>query len=90
MTHPEMRDGEVWAFNGTDEHFHASAWRTKRLGEQAYDIWGRPIGGCYPVFVQRTEVEARGIDPDQFEKKRERDREAYRAAGIAPVLPPTS
>lgn len=88
MTHPEMRDGEVWAFNGTDEHFRKSVWRTKRLGQQAYDIWGRRIQFLQPVFVQRHEVEAAGMDPDQFEKNRERDREAYRAITAASL--PTS
>jgi hypothetical protein len=90
MTHPEMRDGEVLAFNGTDKHFRTFKWRTKRLGQQAYDIWGRRVQFLQPIFVQRTEIEALGEDPDQFEKNRERDREAYRSTKIAAILLPTS
>jgi hypothetical protein len=83
MTHPETLDGEVFMFNGTDEDFRDAAWRTQRLGQQAYDIWGNPIRNKRPVFVQRTEVEAAGVDPDQFEKNRERYREERRAIDTA-------
>ena len=39
-------------------------WITKRIGSVAYDIYGKPISGMRPVFVQRAELKKGGINPD--------------------------
>jgi hypothetical protein len=35
--HPEQRYGELFRGNATVSEFRASAWRTKRFGQTAYD-----------------------------------------------------
>jgi hypothetical protein len=88
MTHPETLDGEVFMFNATDEGYQNSVWRTRRMGHQAYDMWGAKIRNVHPVFVKRTEIEEAGLDPDQFEKNRERYREECRDINRASILEP--
>jgi hypothetical protein len=63
-THPEQREGEVYMYNTVD-HVHYSRWKTARIGQVAYAIGGRPLRpdsgpDSYPVFVQRSEIEAAG------------------------------
>ena len=41
-------------------------WKTKRMGNIAYDIHGRPINGMHPVFAQRAELQKDGVDPDRM------------------------
>lgn len=60
-THPERRDGEVWITNETLESFHIYDHQTKRLGEVAYDIWGQPVAGLYPIFANEAELNSKGI-----------------------------
>ena len=72
MFHPEARPSEVWLTNigmeediyggkGYDyEDFDDIGWKTKRIGERAYDINGNLID-AYPVFVERCELEQAGI-----------------------------
>jgi hypothetical protein len=45
-------------------------WKTKRRGKMAYDANNIPIAGEFPVFVQRKELLARGIDPDKLLQKK--------------------
>ncbi len=77
--HSELREGEVFITNigftrlhcpieyGDDNRsdWDSIGWKTKRMGEVAYDIYGRPINGMRPVFVQRSEMVKAGVDPDR-------------------------
>lgn len=60
--HPELREGEVFLTNALS--LSGIGWKTKRSGYVAYDIYGKPIHGMFPVFVQRKELEKAGINPD--------------------------
>ncbi len=78
--HPELKEGEVFLTNTeSDEYefrfprfddfghgFAAIGWKTKRKGSVAYDIYGKPVRGLIPVFVQREELKKGGIDPDNL------------------------
>lgn len=74
--HPEIQDGEMFLTNvGSysemrfameDDGFTAIGWKTKRQGVIAYDIYGKPVHGMVPVFVQRKELEKAGIDPNSL------------------------
>ncbi|WKZ25512.1 MAG: hypothetical protein QY322_03965 [bacterium] len=74
--HPETGDGEVFLTNvgdrdpefrffDEDDYLHIG-WKTKRKGNVAYDINGKEVYGMKPVFVQRSELEKGGIDPDNL------------------------
>ena len=52
--------------NGILKNFEMIGWRTKRLGNIGYDIYGNIYESGMPVFVQRSELEAAGIDPDNI------------------------
>jgi hypothetical protein len=59
--HPELREGEVWLTNiWTDDQVRIGH-ATKRVGVTAYDIYGQAVQGMLPVFVQKTELEEKGI-----------------------------
>ncbi len=76
--HPEIQNGEVFLTNVGDNHDFSSVymehgdgfsnigWKTKRRGSIAYDIYGKPVSGMKPVFVQRDELKKGGIDPDNL------------------------
>ncbi|MFW6173897.1 MAG: hypothetical protein ACOC5T_09145 [Elusimicrobiota bacterium] len=49
----------------TKGDFAVVGWESKRMGEKAYDSNGDPVPGANPVFVQRSELEEAGFDPDQ-------------------------
>jgi len=63
ISHPELKEGEVFLINATEEKFlEIEEWKTKRKGAVAYDVYGHVIetyvpGGVYPVFIQRSELE---------------------------------
>jgi hypothetical protein len=64
-THPEMHDGEVWRTNVTldqvendQEAWSAVCFKSKRLGDHAYDKDGNVLPGQRPVFVQKDEANA--------------------------------
>ncbi|KKR13181.1 MAG: hypothetical protein UT43_C0049G0002 [Parcubacteria group bacterium GW2011_GWC1_39_29] len=64
-THPELREGEVYSHNTTSALASSQRWATARVGEVAYMIGGKPFqldsgADLYPVFVQRSEIEAAG------------------------------
>lgn len=68
-SHPELEKGEVYLTNVTAKDFHRIGHRTKRMGRVAYDRKGYPIKeieGLYPVFVQRSELEGKGIDISKY------------------------
>lgn len=57
MRHPELREGEIFFFNGSLEQYRTCGWHTKRLGVCAYNEKGeRDHSNSYPVFVQIEEV----------------------------------
>ena len=60
-THPEIRDGEMFitncGFGMSSDSYRKIGWRTKRKGEVAYTIRGKPIENTYPVFIQIKEYE---------------------------------
>lgn len=60
--HPELRKGEVFLTNTTDDDWALVDHRTKRKGRVAYDIHNNPIDGSFPVFVQRDELVSKGIN----------------------------
>jgi hypothetical protein len=54
--HPELREGEVLCTNITDDaegqkFYERLRWKTKRLGNVAYDIYGNRLEGIRPVFM---------------------------------------
>jgi hypothetical protein len=62
--HPELRDGEVFLTNATVADIAEICRKTKRVGSVAYMTNGTRINvecGLYPVFVQRSELDAAGI-----------------------------
>jgi hypothetical protein len=73
--HPEIQPGEVFLTNIGDprvtiqglQHWSSIEHATKRLGVVGYDKDGRILPYLKPVFVQRSEMEARGMDPDFWE-----------------------
>lgn len=70
--HPELQKGEVFLCNETAKDFRDIGWKTKRIGEVPYNIYGNIVEeDCdmphsYPVFIQRSEVE-------QMIKRREKE-----------------
>ena len=64
--HPELKDGEVLIGNFDDDNYRMCDWKTRRVGQKAYDAAGELVAGdkLFPVFVQRTEVEGRRIMPE--------------------------
>jgi len=63
--HPDRREGEVWITNATEVQFREMAWKTKRLGYEAYNRCGHLIPfseeGLLPVFVQSSELKKAGF-----------------------------
>mgnify|MGYP003402874304 FL=1 len=67
INHPELAEGEVFMGNATPFEFHnCYGWKTKRLGDSAYDVNEKTISGLYPVFVQKSELIEGGINLDQI------------------------
>ena len=85
--HPERLSDEVFITNADDEinfpegksSFQVIGWKTKRRGNVAYDINGKPLGSrwpeSFPVFVKQKEIRAEkdgdkileGLLPSQYE-----------------------
>jgi len=66
MAHPEQRAGEVFIQNHTIGQFETIKWRTKRLGEIAYDQASNVIPGQFPVFAQESEIKESGFSARSF------------------------
>lgn len=68
IQHPEATAGEVFMGNLYAADFPAVGWSTKRMGKIPRDtLLGKPLkgGNMRPVFIQRAEVEAAGVEiPD--------------------------
>ena len=62
--HPELEDGEVFLSNHHHSTYHKVGWKSKRAGTTPYDAKDKPMigDGVFPVFVQRAELEKRGIE----------------------------
>lgn len=63
--HPEAKEGEVWIGNAFRSDFQFVGWHTRRCGDVAYFANGTPIpkaSSFCPVFVQRAELEAAGVE----------------------------
>lgn len=84
--HPEIREGEIFLTNEKPSlterrpllyDFSSTVWgrnwKSRRIGTRAYDRQGNEITreGYRPVFVQRTELEAEGINPDTIDSWQE-------------------
>ncbi len=59
--HPELGPDEVWITNTDLEGFSKIKWKTKRMGDLAYDLYGKIINGyngskVLPVFVKKSEI----------------------------------
>jgi len=63
--HPEIRNGEVFFKNMTEQQFELLAWHSKRRGVTAYDGNGDFLdrNDWFPVFVKARELVDRGFDP---------------------------
>jgi len=56
--HPELEPGEVFLANTSADYvFERLELKTKRRGKDAFDIYGRPMGELFPIFVQASELE---------------------------------
>ena len=53
-----------WSDYRTD--WEVIGWKTKRRGNVAYDIYGKPINGMCPVFAQKSELEEAGVNPNRL------------------------
>ncbi|MFA5188201.1 MAG: hypothetical protein WC460_02470 [Patescibacteria group bacterium] len=66
--HPELQEGEVYLDHIFPSTFKNVGWKTKRLGKVAYNkLTGQEIPKRFnrlPLFAQRTEVAAAGVNPD--------------------------
>lgn len=66
--HPELREGEAYVSDIFPSTFPKVGWKTKRLGDVAYDMLsGQPMPECLgrkPLFAQRSEMVAAGVNPD--------------------------
>jgi len=64
ISHPELRNGEVFFRNMNEAQFELLTWHTKRRGITAYDEQGRMINydNWFPVFVRMSELVNLGMD----------------------------
>jgi len=72
----ELKKGEVWIGNtkGTEIPGHYKSLKTIRIGEQAYDINGKPLDrGCYrPLILHLSEEPMYNLIYDMRMKKSRR------------------
>jgi hypothetical protein len=55
LTHPELKEGEIFVTNSNTDKLSTIGWKTKRVGIIAYDIQGKEINWLVPVFRQSSE-----------------------------------
>lgn len=55
-THPELQEGELFCTNIYDWAVKWILWKTKRVGNTAYDLYGNEQPKLRPVFVKKSEV----------------------------------
>jgi hypothetical protein len=56
VTHPELKEGEIFLGNFPEGQAIQVGWKTKRIGWQSYDKDGLAYSGSRPVFVQIAEL----------------------------------
>lgn len=56
ISHPELKDGEVFLGNFRPNQLNDIGWKTRRAGVQSYDFKGNAYDGARPVFVQQSEL----------------------------------
>ncbi len=64
--HPEQRTGEIHLCNLEMAGARVIGWKTKRVGEVAYDVDGIPVPSKVPVFIDAQELIAAGQWTDQY------------------------
>ena len=59
LSHPELREGEMFLMNVRENEWHFVRYATRRCGEKAYDKFGHLITDelSYPVFIAKIEYE---------------------------------
>lgn len=55
-SHPELNKHEEFVTNTANPTMENIGWKSKRLGDIAYDINGNAVKGLYPVFKNIFEV----------------------------------
>jgi hypothetical protein len=60
--HPEAVGDEIFICNVWKCDFPAVGWNSKRLGSVAYSTAAAVLKALRPVFVQKSEIEAAGVD----------------------------
>lgn len=60
--HPELKEGEIFLTNASNKQFSDADFRTKRLGNNAYDGNGKKLShdDWFPVFISKKELSAIG------------------------------
>lgn len=53
--HPELLEGEMFVSNTSNREMTGVHWKTKRLGNTAYNIHGEKVSGLFPVFRDKNE-----------------------------------
>ena len=70
MIHPEKLENEIYLGNYVPETLYLCGWLSKRVGNVAYDIYGKVIEknyhGLMPVFIKKEEVQNRIKDPEYW------------------------
>jgi hypothetical protein len=69
--HPEKRNNEIFFTNSSMTRFDALEFKTKRIGENAYDGDGNmlDIKDWFPVFIESEELKDNNIDLFEIRKK---------------------
>ena len=61
--HPELRSGEVYISSlFRPEDYDFLPYKTKRKGVKAYGLTGEIMSGCFPVFVQESEMKELDVE----------------------------
>ncbi len=62
IKHPERYDYEVLIANCRISDISQITWKSKRIGNVAYDVSGNRIWELVPIFVSKWEIKERGLD----------------------------
>ena len=58
--HIERKVGELFLTNSEPNYYFMIGWKSKRMGDVAFDIHGKPVPGLFPVFVSIKELRDAG------------------------------
>lgn len=63
LQHPEQQEGEVFFGNciADRDDFDRISWKTKRMGNIAYERDGKILPRLHPVFVKKSELDEAGV-----------------------------